>query len=904
MRFLYRELAFFIMLCSPASIWAQMPENVRVLKQNSIAEERKQLECNDAGTIQNPMFIGNAQSNDPQFLCFGDSIQVIHNGDFDLSGDPDPATAPGVGYAIYSCPPSIEGMDIATILTDPCLVNDPMPPNDLWAFTDQPNGNAIFNNILFQPGNTTVMDFYNNGDPVLIYYAPITLDDFDNNNFENGGNCVDVSADQAFPLVYLNPVELSINEDMLDCNCEGVVELIFAGGLPEYNPTENYRLTVTEQNSGAPVVLGDNVAPGNTYRLDIPGTGDYEILVEDGVSCEYFSVESFCQGAEIDLELPEEEANTGDIVCLPLTVKCLDNTVLFQFNMQFDDSVLRLDTIFSDVLTIRQGGNYNLFAPGEVILTWDSPTLNPIPLMDGDTLLYFCFEVIGISGGSDVTIFDAEFSSSDGMGDFNDFLDGSINVNPGRINVSGQSLQITDTLIQDIITCPGDTTGSINITVSGGTQPYRYLWQTPFGSSREEDLMNIPAGNYSVTILDSEVPPNELIANFVVNAPSDFMIDLEGIDPLCFDSLNGCLIVNSVTGGTPPYSWTWRDASNNVVGIPNEDTICGVGRGLYNLVLTDANGCQVEESQVLEVDPITAILDMDESNLRESCDPGSDGRIVLNISGGDISQSGQYGINWSSGDTDVTEASNLSSGNYSVTITDDNGCTLVRSALFISPARAPFITTFDSVSISCPGGTDGVLIARFDSPGSPISGIEWSTGDTAGPGTFVDSITGLSSGWYYVTVTAEDGCEGVDSAFLGEPQGIEYDIESMNPECFGYSTGSIRIIPRPNTDTSNIIVEWSNDELGYFIDSLSSGNYTAYFRDTLNGCTIDSFTQFLLAPAGMSFNFSNTAPASCFDECDGRATLTVTGGNAPGNLYDIRCRAAPRLQVTAAARRQ
>jgi hypothetical protein len=100
MVFQYRGLAFCFLLVLPAWTWAQMPESIRVLKQETVLEQRKLLNCNDAGTIQNPMFIGNAQSSDPQFLCFGDSIQVIHNGDFDVSGDPVPGTAPGVGYAI------------------------------------------------------------------------------------------------------------------------------------------------------------------------------------------------------------------------------------------------------------------------------------------------------------------------------------------------------------------------------------------------------------------------------------------------------------------------------------------------------------------------------------------------------------------------------------------------------------------------------------------------------------------------------------------------------------------------------------------------------------------------------------------------------------------------------------
>ncbi len=876
--------------------WSQLPERTQMegqLDQAVTEAAKKALMCNDAGTILSRNFIGNFQSNDIEFLCFNDSMAVVHAGNADLSGDPDPSTAPGVGYAVYYCNPTIDGMDLATILMDPCLVDNPPPPpgSPLWVVTDQINGDAIFSNIAFPPMGTTVMDFYNGGDPVELIYAPITIDEFNLNEFESAGGgppgpCVDVSIDEAFPVVYLNPISIEISDDMVGCDCSGDFSITVDGGLPEYDLSSNYSVTIRNAVSGQFVLNNDPISLLTSFDFSIMGPGDYEVIIEDGKSCDFFEVRSLCADTQVDVNVGEITGSQGDTVCVPVSVSCLSDILAFQFTLNFDSSIVDFVEFQSDLITITPG-NFFEISTGTYAVTWDSPTLFPVPLTGNDTLFNICFELIGDPGdqscvdinGSQTAL---QIAISDGNGGFIGIDEDNINVNKGNVNIMTTTLQITDTLIQHVIRCSDDLTGAIDVTVSGGVEPYTYLWVTPTGTLMTQDISGVPAGNYQLTVRDSDVPPNEVIIDLTIDGPEEIDAFTNRIQPSCFDSSDGCLIVDSITGGQAPYSWRWLDSQGNTIGTPNRDTICGFDRGTYTIRVVDINGCIHEESIELSADPLGVRLDNDNSVTRVTCNPGNDGRLALIITGGDISVTGSYGITWSNNVMNDTFIDNLGVGNYSVTVTDDRGCENIRDNMSIVPAQAPFVTFFDSVSISCPGASDGSLIAFYQSPISPITGLEWSTGETT------DSIGNLSSGWYYITITAEDGCQGLDSAFLADPGGVDLDPSiRMNPSCFGYADGSVQIVP--NGPLVDIGITWSNGDMGVFADSLAAGTYTAYFTDTIRGCLIDSLEVLLTQPFGMSLNFNNIQPATCFDQiiCDGSATLQVSGGFAPGNNYDI-----------------
>ena len=253
-------------------------------------------ECNSAGTTFSAPFNGQSNDSSPDtiFLCFGDTLKVRHNGDFDLSGDPDPATAPGIGYAYYDCLPSITGPTLDTILTDSCL-NHTSPlivngdeveqDNGIWITAGPtPDGDLDIIN------NGSTQETFNNGEalPTQLWLAPITVDNFNQLAFENDGSgnagpCVSVSTVEAFSVVFLN--EIAITNLQADINgCGGYFKV--TGGLPELNNSQ-YTVSITKADN--PDISGDIVSNPAGHQdsvfFTVPEAGTYNILVDDGKGC-------------------------------------------------------------------------------------------------------------------------------------------------------------------------------------------------------------------------------------------------------------------------------------------------------------------------------------------------------------------------------------------------------------------------------------------------------------------------------------------------------------------------------------------------------------------------------------------------------------------------------------------
>ncbi|MFK8103616.1 MAG: hypothetical protein AB8G15_13875, partial [Saprospiraceae bacterium] len=212
-------IAFMLLWCT--AIFAQSPENV-VIDPSYVGPINPSAgfvlcpagQSSDAGTL-NSATLTSGQSNDIDFdtmyLCRNDIVQITHNGDFVFS-DPQPATAPGIAYGFYECPAAIAGpTDWNSIVVDPCIIDNTVPPplNGIFIARDDPNGDIEFMN----DGNPQA--FFAAGDPVLLWFAPITIDDFATPGPENDtgtgelGPCTSVSASESFAAVYLNEITIA-----------------------------------------------------------------------------------------------------------------------------------------------------------------------------------------------------------------------------------------------------------------------------------------------------------------------------------------------------------------------------------------------------------------------------------------------------------------------------------------------------------------------------------------------------------------------------------------------------------------------------------------------------------------------------------------------------------------------
>ncbi len=133
-----------------------------------------------------------------------------------------------------------------------------------------------------------------------------------------------------------------------------------------------------------------------------------------------------------------------------------------------------------------------------------------------------------------------------------------------------------EALVTDVA-CADDTTGSIDVTVTGGIPPYTYAWSN---GNTTEDLANLSAGSYTLTITD--VQGNTQTETFTLDAT---LLDLSFTSvPADCQGQNGSIAVTAI-GGQPPYTYLWNTGATT-------DSLDGVDAGGYSVDITDANGCR------------------------------------------------------------------------------------------------------------------------------------------------------------------------------------------------------------------------------------------------------------------------------------------------------------------------
>lgn len=152
------------------------------------------------------------------------------------------------------------------------------------------------------------------------------------------------------------------------------------------------------------------------------------------------------------------------------------------------------------------------------------------------------------------------------------------------------------------VLCFGDSTGAINLTVSGGTKPYSYFWSP--GGETTRDLANLPAGTYSVTITDSIGCTWD--RDFIISEPAEIQITLDAITDVLVNGQSTGSIEVTVSGGTPVYAYEWTNLAGTVVGT-NED-LFNQPAGDYTLTVTDANGCVISETYTITEPEVNVCL--------------------------------------------------------------------------------------------------------------------------------------------------------------------------------------------------------------------------------------------------------------------------------------------------------
>ena len=301
-------------------------------------------------------------------------------------------------------------------------------------------------------------------------------------------------------------------------------------------------------------------------------------------------------------------------------------------------------------------------------------------------------------------------------------------------------------------------------------------------------------------------------------------------DVSCAGGSDGSVSI-SMTGGSPPYTYSWSTGDSST-------SINNLEAGPYEVLVIDTAGCMISQSLVVNEPTVMTLSDSTVSSLCGA----SNGIAMILVSGG----SPPYSYLWS---TNVTSSADtgLTAGVYGITVSDVNGC-----------------TDSANIAISELGGAN-IAIGGYSSPGcgsssgsidiKPTGGTQpytylWSTGDTT------QDISGLPNGQYDVTVTGNDGCIGVYSTTL------QTELPYIPSICL--------VTVDQYTGTNTIVWEKDNPQVttsyNLYKESTFAGVY--YLIDNIDIADSSIYVDHISNPQIRSWRYKLTALDSCGNESD------------------------------------
>ena len=394
-------------------------------------------------------------------------------------------------------------------------------------------------------------------------------------------------------------------------------------------------------------------------------------------------------------------------------------------------------------------------------------------------------------------------------------------------------------------TCNGYTNGSAEASATGGTAPYTYQWSNGQSGSM---AFSLSAGSYKVTVMDAA--SLSIVKDVVLIQPSVIVPSVTAQGGVCATNTTQ---VASATGGVAPYSFTWKNLGTNAT--TNGATLTNPTPGSYFLEVTDAKGCNA--STVTNITgPLSATVRIGDVVCGGACDGAAEALVV----GGKA----PYTYKWNYQDKTTQTIFPLPGGSYTVSVTDANGCTAVASGSVFEP---------DSLKVNLT--TTGVCTNNASANVNPTGGkapytVKWSNGATG------TSVTNLTLGIYFVSVTDANGCIADAQVNVSKEDPIHLMFLKTDPSCSlanGILEGCI-----PGGGLGPYTFQWSNGATTQVITNVTPGTYKLVVTDAA-GCKDSSSITLTntLSTLATTTSITNTVCSTSV----GTATANPTGGTEP-----------------------
>ncbi|MBP1639589.1 MAG: hypothetical protein H6Q17_1172 [Bacteroidetes bacterium] len=790
-------------------------------------------------------------------------------------------------------------------------------PSYQW-YSNTSNSNAGGNSITgatsstyMPPAYTSVNDYY--------YYAVVTL---------SGNNCGNATSNPASVHVIADP-QITSQSSASQSICQNSVPsdlfVNVSGGLGDFS-YRWYRNT-TNSNSGGTSIAAATQA---TYTPSTSTVGTmyyYCEITQTGVGCGVTSTPS----AVVVTPAPSIDTQpASSTVCLGETPTLLhvtyqngvgvpsyqwfsnsSNTVTggTAITGASSDSYLPPHTAIGTtyyycVLTFSSGGCSNSVSDIATV------TINPVPFISDKTALIVSddtFSVTPVNGGSEVVPTSTTYTWSTpvvtpagaitgasaqttGQTSISQTLTntttlpatvtytvtplaGSCTGNPFAVVVSiNPSIKVTTTVTN--CSCFGVTNGSIQALISGGVpfttgEPQNIQWSGPNGfTATTATISDLAPGDYSLTVTDAGGFP--FYHTYTITEPDDIVLSTSDTQNVTCNGIGNGTIDISVTGGTPDYSYTW---TKDGAAFSTTQNIDHLTPGIYEVAVTDSHNCAFKRNSYTITEP--AILTSSiTGQTNVLCYGDATGALIVTATGGTPSEMAtgvyDYQYAWTGPDGFVSSLQNiagLKAGNYSLTVTDKNGCI---STLPATITQNDDITVgVATTPITC-YGLDNASITLTINGGTAPYQVNWSNLASG------SALTNLSAGDYVYTITDANNCQKTNTVHIAEAPIFTIVPVVKNVSCYGAHDGSIKL----NILGNPISVIWSDGSTsGNERNNIGPGSYTVTISDG-TPCTIVR-TFVITEPELLSVSGIVTNAIDCSNVNSGAITQTVTGGTEP-----------------------
>ncbi|MFN0013252.1 MAG: cohesin domain-containing protein [Saprospiraceae bacterium] len=467
------------------------------------------------------------------------------------------------------------------------------------------------------------------------------------------------------------------------------------------------------------------------------------------VALVFFQQAGSGQTSCFSLGIPTVAGAQSDIVTVPVTVQNFQDIL----SMGLELSWPATDLEFASPLTFGTNplglttANFNTNIPGLLKFTFFDQNTLGIDLPDGTVIFNIRLRIttsaakfVPIRLENDPSGIIPEVVSQPGG-----FL--SVPLRGGGVyaNMPPASPPIVETICTTVSSggCQNQT-GSITITVTGGTPPYVYQWGASNGVqfSTTKNLTNLPYGFYYLTVTDG-VGATANASVFIASGTIPLALSGQVQNASCSGD-DGCINLSVSTGQWPvSFAWSTTNTSQNH---------CSLAPGTYTVTATDAGGCSVTKSFDVVADGVLAVnMFVSPAN----CTNDQFGSAAA------LPQNGvpPYQYLWSNNTVGQLNTG-IISGPHTVTVTDSEGCSAVKTIIVSDAATQAWGL---DLFAQCLAANEGNVLVTSTNPAAltyPVT-VEWGNGTTmivSSPDDTLASLTGVPSGVYTALVTDSLGC--------------------------------------------------------------------------------------------------------------------------------------------------